>query len=168
MANVDKKIQEVAQIKEKLSRAKSLVVVDYRGIKVSEDTELRKALREAGVEYKVIKNNLVVRACEGTEFEPLTKDLIGPSAFAFGYEDAVSAAKILKDMSAKYKAIEFKAGVVEGQYYGAEDMLKIASIPAREVLIAKFMGSIKSPLSNLAYMLAAIAKKKEEEASVEA
>lgn len=98
MANVDKKIKAVEEIKEKLSRAKSLVVVDYRGIKVSEDTELRKALREAGVEYKVIKNNLVKNdACEGTEFEALKKDLVGPGAFAFGYDDPITPAKILKE-----------------------------------------------------------------------
>lgn len=162
MSNLEKKKQAVLEIKDKLSRAKSVVVVNYLGIKVDEDTELRKALREAGVEYKVLKNNLVLRACEDTEFEPLKADLVGPNAFAIGYDDAVAPAKILKDMSKKIPAIEFKSGVVEGEYYGAEDMLKVASIPSRDELIAKFLGSIKSPISNLAYVLSSIAEQKSE------
>lgn len=162
MSNIDKKIQAVQEIKDKLSKAKSVVVVNYLGIKVEEDTELRKALREAGVEYKVFKNNLVLRACEDTDFASLKDDLVGPNAFAIGYEDAVAPAKVLKDMSKKISAIEFKSGVVEGEYYGAEDIVKIASIPSRDELIAKFLGSIKSPVSNLAYVLSSIAEKKAE------
>lgn len=162
MPNIDKKIQDVQAIKEKLSRAKSLVVVNYLGTKVEEDAQLRKELREAGIEYKVIKNNLVRRACEGTAYESLVKDLVGANAFAFGYDDAVLSAKLLKGISKKFPKIEFVSGVVDGEYYDAKMLDKLADIPSRDELIAKFLGSIQSPISNFAYVLSAIADKKEE------
>lgn len=163
--NFENKQEVVTEIREKLERAQSLVLVDYMGINVEEATELRNACREAGVEYKVYKNNLVKLAAEGTQFSDLAKDLTGPNAFAFGYEDPVTPAKVLKGVCEKTKALELKSGVVEGQYFDREGIKVIAEIPSREVLIAKFLGSINSPLSNFAYLLSNIAEQKETQES---
>ena len=159
--NFDKKKLIVQEIKEKFEQAKSVVVVDYRGLKVEEATELRKIFREAGVDYKIYKNNLVKLALEGTAFETLANDLTGPNAIAFGYEDPVVPAKILKDFSKDHKNLELKSGVIESVYYDLDGIKAIADIPSREVLIAKFLGSIKSPVSNFAYLLQNIIDKQE-------
>lgn len=159
--NFDKKKLIVQEIKEKFEQAKSVVVVDYRGLKVEEATELRKIFREAGVDYKIYKNNLVKLALEGTAFETLANDLTGPNAIAFGYEDPVVPAKILKDFSKDHKHLELKSGVIESVYYDLDGIKAIADIPSREVLIAKFLGSIKSPVSNFAYLLQNIIDKQE-------
>ncbi|QEK11157.1 50S ribosomal protein L10 [Crassaminicella thermophila] len=163
-SNLDVKKQIVEEIKEKFSKAQSAVIVDYRGLTVEEVTELRKQMREAGVEYKIYKNTLMRLAVKDTDFESLTADLTGPNAVAFGYEDPVTPARILNDFAKEHKALELKSGVVEGQYYDIETIKQIAEIPSREVLLAKFLGSIKSPLSNLAYLLQAIADKNGAEA----
>jgi large subunit ribosomal protein L10 len=158
-SNLETKKQVVEEIKEKFSKAQSAVVVNYRGLTVEEATELRKNMREAGVEYKVYKNTLMRLAVKETAFEPLTSDLTGPNAVAFGYEDPVTPAKILNDFAKEHENLELKSAVVEGQYYGVDTIKEIAEIPSREVLLAKLLGSIKSPLSNLAYLLQAIADK---------
>lgn len=150
----------VEEIKDKLSRAQSAVVIDYMGINVIEADEMRKQLREAGVDYKVYKNTLVKRAVEGTPFADLAQVLEGPSAFAFGYEDATAPAREINSVIKKINKMEFKAGVVEGQFYDKEGILAIAQLPSREELLAKFLGSIKSPVSSLAYTLQAIADQK--------
>ena len=150
----------VEEIKEKLSRAQSAVVIDYMGIDVVEADAMRKQLREAGVDYKVYKNTLVKRAIEGTQFEGLAEVLEGPSAFAFGYEDATAPARELNSVIKKINKMEFKAGVVEGQFYDKDGITIIAQLPSRDELIAKFLGSIKSPVSSLAYTLQAIADQK--------
>lgn len=159
--NFDKKKLIVQEIKEKFEQAKSVVVVDYRGLKVEEATELRRIFREAGVDYKIYKNNLVKLALEGTSFETLANDLTGPNAIAFGYEDPVVPAKILKDFAKDHKNLELKSGVIESEYYDLDGIKAIADIPSREVLIAKFLGSIKSPVSNFAYLLQNIIDKQE-------
>ena len=150
----------VEEIKEKLSRAQSAVVIDYMGINVVEADAMRKQLREAGVDYKVYKNTLVKRAIEGTQFGGLAEVLEGPSAFAFGYEDATAPARELNSVIKKINKMEFKAGVVEGQFYDKDGITTIAQLPSRDELIAKFLGSIKSPVSSLAYTLQAIADQK--------
>lgn len=157
--NLELKKQVVAEIKEKFEKAQSVVVVDYRGLKVEEADALRKAFREAGVDYKIYKNNLTKLALEGTTFESIAQDLTGPNAIAFGYGDPVVPAKIVKDFAKDHKNLEFKSGVVEGKYCDLETIKAIADIPSREVLIAKFLGSIKSPVSNFAYLLQAIVDK---------
>ncbi len=162
-ANFEAKKVLVAEIHEKLNDAKSLVLVDYMGIDVEEATQLRKECREAGVDYKVYKNNLVKRALEGTGFEEIDKDLTGPNAFAFSYEDATAPARILKKFAKDSKSLELKSGIIDGVYYDVAGIEKIADIPSREVLLSKILGSIKSPLSNFAYLLKAIADKKAEE-----
>ena len=159
--NLELKKQVVAEIKEKFEKAQSVVVVDYRGLKVEEADALRKAFREAGVDYKIYKNNLTKLAIEGTAFEVIGQDLTGPNAIAFGYGDPVTPAKIVKDFAKDHKNLEFKSGIIESKYCDLEAIKEIADIPSRDVLIGKFLGSIKSPISNLAYLLQAIVDKNE-------
>ena len=150
---------KVNEIKEKLEKAASVVMVDARGLTVEQDTALRKQLRDAGVDYKVYKNTMMHFAIQGTEFEGLDEYLAGPSAFAFSYEDATAGASILNKVAKDVKELEFKAGVVEGVVYDAEGMKKIADIPSRDVLLSKLLGSFKSPLSSFARVIDQIAKK---------
>ncbi len=158
MAKVELKQPIVQEISETIKDAQSVVVVDYRGLTVAEDSQLRKQLREAGVVYKVYKNTLVSRAVEGTAFESLRDVLEGPSAFAVSADDATAPARILSEFAKKAPKLEIKAGVVEGTYYDAEGMKAIATIPSREVLISKLLGSLQSPITNLARVLNQIAE----------
>ncbi len=161
MAKIEQKQVIINEIKEKLERATSLVMVDARGLTVEEDTALRKKLREAGVDYKVYKNTMVHFAIQGTQFEGLDQYLEGPSTFAFSYEDATAGANILNATAKDVKALEFKAGVVEGVVYDAAGIKVIADIPSREVLLSKLLGSFKSPMSSFARVIDQIAKKGE-------
>ena len=122
---------------------------------------MRKKLREADVDYTVYKNTLVNRAIEGTEYEALAEVLEGPSGFAFSYDDATAPARVLNDAMKEYKKMEFKGGIIEGEYYDKENIEKIAAIPSRDVLISKFMGSIQSPMANFARVVSQIAEQKE-------
>ena len=152
-------VSEGAQeISENIKDAQSVVVVDYRGLTVAEDTQLRKALREAGVSYKVYKNTLVNRAIAGTEFESLKESLEGPSAFAISKDDAIAPARILAKFAKTAPALEIKAGVVEGTFYDANGMKAIANVPSREELLSKLLGSLQSPITNLARVLNQIAE----------
>ena len=162
MAKVEIKKPIVDEIKELLDGAKTAVVVDYRGLTVEQDTNLRRELREAGVVYKVYKNTMINFAIEGTEFESLKDILEGPTAIAISKEDATAPARILKGVFDRYKKMSFKAGVVEGNFYDQEAIKEIANIPSRDVLIAKFMGSIQSPVSKLVRTFQAIADDKQE------
>ena len=157
-ANFENKKVVVSEIEELAKNAKSIVLVDYRGLTVAEDTQLRKALREAGVTYKVYKNTLVSRAVEGTEFEGLREVLEGPSAFAISTEDATAPARILAKFAKTAPKLEMKAGVVEGTFYDAEGIKAIASVPGREELLSKLLGSLQSPITNLARVLNQIAE----------
>lgn len=162
-SNLEMKKAIVEEIKEKLNNAKSLILSDYRGLNVEETTELRKQFREAGIDYKIYKNNLVKIALEGTDYESLTEDLKGPNAIAFAYEDPVVPAKIIKDFSEDHENLQLKTGIIEGDYFDAEKMAKIAEIPSKDELIVKFLGSIKSPVNNFVYLLSNLAEEKEEE-----
>lgn len=150
----------IDEIKEKLSRAQSAVVIDYMGTSVAEADAMRKKLREANVDYTVYKNKLIERAIQGTEFEGLKDVLSGPSAIAISYEDAVAPAKVLNGIIKEYKKMEFKAGIIEGTLYDAKGVTAIAALPSREELIAKFMGSIQSPVSKLVRTFQAVADAK--------
>ena len=161
MAKVELKQPIVDEIKELLDGAKTAVLVDYRGLTVEEDTNLRKQLREAGVVYKVYKNTMVNFAIQGTEFESLAGHLEGPTAIAVSKDDATAAARVLFNFSKEAEALELKAGVVEGTYYDAEAIKVIATIPSREVLISKLLGSIQSPIANFARVIKQIAEKNE-------
>jgi len=152
----------IDEIKAKLERSQSAVVIDYIGISVAQADAMRKKLREANVDYTVYKNTLVKRAIKGTKYEKLAEVLDGPSAFAFGLEDAVMPARILNGIMKDYKKMEFKAGVVEGIYYDAAGIQTIAGLPSREELISKFMGSVQSPLSKAVRTFQAIADAKAE------
>ena len=156
---------KVAEIKEKLEKAQSVILADYQGLTVEEDTQLRKSLREAGVEYKVYKNTLVTIAAKELNLEGICEYLEGPVSIAFGYEDATAPARILNDFAKDYKKLELKAGIVEGEIFDKDKVEQLATIPSKEVLIAKLLGSIKSPLSNLAYLMNAIKEKKEAESA---
>lgn len=161
MPKVEQKQVVIDEIKAKLENASSIVLVDYRGLTVEEDTDLRKTLREAGVEYKVYKNTMMSFAFKGTDFEELTNHLAGPSAIAISYEDATAGPRNLNDVAKKYKALEFKAGVVDGTYYDADGMKAVAAIPPRDVLLSRLLGSFKSPMSSFARVIKQIAEKEE-------
>lgn len=162
MAKVEMKKPVVEEISELLKDAKAAVVVDYRGLTVEEDTKLRSKLREAGVVYKVYKNTMINFAVQGTEFEALAADLKGPTAIAVSKEDAAAPAKILFEFAKTAKALELKAGVVDGTYYDTKGIQVIATIPSREELLSKFLGSIQSPITNFARVIKQIAESKEE------
>ena len=158
MAKVELKQPIVTEISEAINGAASVVVVDYRGLTVAQDTELRKKLRAEGITYKVYKNTLVSRAVEGTEFESLREVLEGPSAFAISTEDATAPARVIAEFAKKAPKLEIKAGVVEGTYFDANGMKEISSIPSREVLLGRLFGSMQSPIANLARVLNQIAE----------
>ena len=161
MAIVELKQPVVAEISELLNGAASAVAVDYRGLTVAQDTELRKALREAGITYKVYKNTLIRRAAEGTDFAALDPHLEGPTAIAVSRDDATAPARILAEFAKKADKLEIKAGIVEGAYYDANGMKTIAGIPSREILLGRLLGSFQSPITNFARVLNQIAEKQE-------
>jgi len=152
----------IDEIKAKLDGAQSAVVIDYMGTTVAQADAMRKKLREANVDYTVYKNTLIKRAIEGTEFAPLADVLDGPSAIAISKDDATAPARVLKEVIDEFKKMEFKAGVVEGTFFDQNGIKEIASIPNRDVLIAKFMGSIQSPVSKAVRTFQAIADAKAE------
>lgn len=164
MAKVEIKQPIVDEIKGHIENAQSAVLVDYRGLTVEQDTKLRKSLREAGVVYKVYKNTLLKRAFEGTDFAQLNGELEGPTAVAIGIDDATAPARIISEFAKTAPALEIKAGVVEGTYYDAKGMEAIANIPSREVLISRLLGSMQSPIANLARVIKQIAEKNGEAA----
>ena len=161
MAKVELKQPIVEAIKEQLDGAKGVVLVDYRGLTVEQDTELRRALRKENVVYKVYKNTMIKRAVEGTEFEPLTADLEGPTAIAISKDDATAPGRVLVKMAKTAKALELKSGVVEGTYYDAKGMQVIATIQYREEILSKLLGSLQSPMANFARVIDQIAQSKE-------
>ena len=158
MAKVELKQPVVQEISENVKDAQSVVVVDYRGLTVAEDTQLRRELREAGVTYKVYKNTMMNFAFKDTDFESLSDVLEGPSAIAISKEDATAPARVLAKFAKDAPALEIKAGVVEGTYYDADGMKVIASVPSREELLSKLLGSIQSPIGNFARVLKQIAE----------
>ena len=148
----------IDEIKEKLDGAQSAVVIDYMGITVAQADAMRKKLREANVDYTVYKNTLVKRAIAGTEFEGLAEVLDGPSALAISKDDATAPARVLNEVIKDFKKMEFKAGVVEGTLYDVNALNELAKIPSRDVLISKLLGSLQSPITNLARVLNQIAE----------
>jgi large subunit ribosomal protein L10 len=162
MAKVELKKPVVEEISELLNGAATAVVVDYRGLTVAEDTELRKQLREAGVVYKVYKNTMINFAIKDTEFADLAQHLEGPTAIAVCKDDATAAARVLAKFAKIAEALEIKGGVVDGVYYDAAGIGQIASIPSREVLLSKLLGSMQSPVTNFARVIKQIAEKNEE------
>ena len=157
--NQEAKALVVEQIRGKLSDAKAAVLVDYRGLTVEQDTELRREMRKAGVEYKVLKNTLIKRAADELGMTEIAPFLEGPSAIAFSNTDPVAPAKILSECIKKTNKMELKAGYVEGKFCDAKALQEIAMLPSREVLIAKMLGSLNAPICNFLYAVNAIIKK---------
>lgn len=152
---------KVAEIKEKLEKAQGVVLSQYQGLNVEDDTLLRKNLREAGVEYKVYKNTLVILAARELGIEGIVTHLQGPISIAFGYEEPTVAARVLNEFAKTHKKLELKAAIIQGQVFDGAQVNELASIPPRDVLIAKLLGSFKAPISNLAYVLNSIKEQKE-------
>ena len=158
MAKVELKAPIVDEIKGYVSDAKSVVLVDYRGLTVEQDTRLRKELREAGVVYKVYKNTMLHLAFDGTDYAQLDKDLEGPTAIAFGIEDETAPARILNKFSKEAEALQIKSGVVDGEYYDEAGVKVLATIPSKDELISKLLGSLQSPITNFARVVKQIAE----------
>lgn len=160
---VELKKQTVTEIADKLRDSKSTIVVDYRGLTVGQVTELRKQLREAGVDFKVYKNSLTRRATEQVGLEGLNEHLTGPNAIAFSAEDVVAPAKILNDFAKKNEKLEIKAGVIEGNITSLEDVKALAELPSREGLLSMLLSVLQAPIRNLALATKAVADQKEEQ-----
>ena len=159
MAKIEEKKPIVAEISEYIKDAQSVIAVDYRGLTVAQDTELRKSLREAGVVYKVYKNTFLTRAFEGTDFAQLDGVLEGPTAVAISKDDATAPARVIAKFAKTAPAIEIKAGIVEGKFYDAAGMAVISQIPSREELLSRLLGSMQSPITNFARCIKQIAEK---------
>lgn len=164
MSNViEAKAQHVDVISEQLKNSVSTVLVDYRGLSVSEMTELRKQLREAGVEFKVYKNTMTRRAAEKAELGEIKEFLTGPNAIAFSNEDVIAPAKIIHEFSKKHEALEIKAGVIEGSFAPAEDVESIAVLPNKDGLVSMLLSVLQAPVRNFAYAVKAVGEQKEDE-----
>ena len=154
--NFENKKLVVAEIKQKLEAAQSVVLYDYRGLTVAEVTELRNLCRAQGVEYCVLKNTMVTLAAAELNIEGLDEYLKGPTAVAFGMTDAVAPAKILTEYVKKIRKTQIKGGVVDGTVIDVKGVAALAELPPKEVLIAKMMGSLNAPISNCVGIMAAI------------
>ncbi len=149
----EQKQQIVEEIKQKVQNAKSLVLVDYKGLNVKNDTEMRTKMREADVEYKVLKNRLVKIALNQLGYTDFDKDLEGTTAFAFANSDPTAAAKIIKESIAKYNKMKIKSGMIEGKPISQEEVIALAELPSKEVMVATVLGVLMSPITGLARVL---------------
>lgn len=150
---LEQKKQVVAELTEKIKSAQSFILADYRGLTVEQDTELRNALRKAGVEYKVVKNTLTGLAMKESGLEGLDPYLNGPTSMALSSTDAVAPAKVLSEYAKKFEHLELKIGVVEGKVIDLDGIKALAELPSREVLIAKVLGGFNAPISGLVNVL---------------
>ncbi|WP_071130884.1 50S ribosomal protein L10 [Enterococcus timonensis] len=164
-AAIAKKASLVDQVAEKFSQSASVVIVDYRGLTVAEVTELRKQLREAGVEMKVIKNGILSRAAEQAGLKGLGEVFTGPTAVAFSNEDVVAPAKIMDEFASKAKALEIKGGVIENKVASIEQIQALAKLPSREGLLSMLLSVLQAPVRNVAYAVQAVVESKEEPAA---
>ena len=156
---LEQKQQAVAELTDLIKASVAGVVVNYQGIKVDDDTKMRKALREAGVKYMVLKNSITGRACEAAGYASLKENLNGMTAIAVSEKDPVAAAKVLKEYADKIESFQILSGYVDGAILDADGINALADVPSKEVLIAKFLGSIRSPLYKFAYAVKAVADK---------
>jgi large subunit ribosomal protein L10 len=150
---LEQKKQVVLGLTDKIKSAQSIVLADYRGLTVEQDTALRNALRAAGVEYKVVKNTLTSLAMKASGLEDLEGYLSGPTAMAISSTDAVAPAKILAEYAKKFDKLELKGGVVEGKVIDVDGIKALAELPSREVLIAKVLGGFNAPISGFVNVL---------------
>lgn len=170
------KVAAVAEMADKLRRGEGVILTDYRGLNVKAMTELRAKLREAGVEYAVVKNTLALRAAQAAEIEGLEEYLTGPTAIAFAYEDPAAAAKVLSEFAKTNNALEIKGGLLGKQVIDAEGVKALAALPGREELLAQVLRGMQAPIAGLVgvlqgtlrqlvYALEAVRKQKEETAA---
>lgn len=155
-AKLQSKQAAVADVVDKMKRAQCMIVLDYRGLTVEEVTNLRSQFRQAGVEYKVIKNNMLKRAADELKIEGVDEYFKGPSAVAFGYEDPVAPAKILCKFVKDANKTEIKGGILDGKVMDAAGITSLSKLPSKEELIAKMLGSMNAPVTNFVGVLAAI------------
>ncbi len=166
------KVAMIAALKETMKNAKGAVLTDYRGIKVAQDTKLRRKMREAGVQYSVIKNNMASIAAQEAGIEGLDDYLKGPLAMVSSDKDPVAAAKLISEFIKENRIMEIKGGLVEGKVIDADGVKALANLPSREVLLARLLGSMQSPITgfvtvlqgnirNLVYALDAVRQQKE-------
>jgi large subunit ribosomal protein L10 len=160
---IEKKTKVVDEIAAKLSESQSTIVVDYRGLTVSEITELRKELREADVEFKVYKNSMVRRATAATDLSGIDEQLVGPTAIAFSKNDVIAPAKILNNFAKKHVALELKAGVIEGRVATLDEVKALAALPSRDGLLSMLLNVMQAPIRNFALATKAVAEQKEEQ-----
>ena len=164
---LEQKKAVVADLVEKMKRAQSGVVVQYQGITVDNDTKMRAAFRKAGVDYMVVKNTLIGRACDEVGYGEMKESLNGMSAIAFGYDDPIAPAKIAKEYADKVQTFEIKCGFLDTAVVSADTVKALADIPSREVLLARFLGSIQGPISGFARAIQAVIDSKGGEAAAE-
>ncbi len=160
---IEQKKQVVDEITEKFRASQTSVVVDYRGLDVAEVTELRKQLREAGIDFKVYKNSMARRAVEAAELNDLSDVLVGPTALAFSNDDVVAPARILNDFAKKHEALEIKGGVIEGKVATLDQIKELADLPNYEGMVSMLLSVLTAPVRNFAYAAKAIAEQKEEQ-----
>lgn len=164
-AAIAKKAGLVDEVTEKFKAASSVVVVDYRGLTVEEVTNLRKQLRDANVEMKVIKNSILSRAAKQAGLEGMEEVFTGPTAVAFSNEDVVAPAKIMDEFAKDAKALEIKGGVIEGKVSSIEEITALAKLPSREGLLSMLLSVLQAPVRNVAYAVNAVAESKEGDAA---
>jgi large subunit ribosomal protein L10 len=158
---LEEKSQAVAEVTEKLKGYSCTIVTDYRGLTVAQVTELRKKLREAGIEFQVLKNTLARRATANAELSDLDAHLTGPTAIAFSKDDVVAPAKILTEFAKKNDALKVKGGVVEGKVVGVDQLQALANLPSREGLLSMLLSVLQAPMRNFALAVKAVAEKQE-------
>lgn len=161
-AIIAKKAEQVELIAEKMKAAASIVVVDSRGLTVEQDTNLRRSLRESDVEFKVIKNSILIRAAEKAGLEDLKELFAGPSAVAFSNEDVIAPAKVISDFAKDAEALEIKGGSVDGKFTSVEEINALAKLPNKEGMLSMLLSVLQAPVRNVAYAVKAVAEKDEE------
>ncbi|HFV2526655.1 TPA: 50S ribosomal protein L10 [Streptococcus agalactiae] len=161
-AIIAKKAEQVELIAEKMKAAAIIVVVDSRGLTVEQDTNLRRSLRESDVEFKVIKNSILIRAAEKAGLEDLKELFVGPSAVAFSNEDVIAPAKVISDFAKDAEALEIKGGSVDGKFTSVEEINALAKLPNKEGMLSMLLSVLQAPVRNVAYAVKAVAEKDEE------
>lgn len=162
-ATIAKKAEAVKNVNEMLTNAETAIVVDYRGLTVAEVTDLRKQLRDAGIKMMVIKNKILERAVEGTDYEDLKSTFVGPTAVAFSDEDAIAPAKILKKFADDHEALEIKGGFIEKKVQTLDKINEYATLPSREDLLSMLASALQDPMRKIARAVKVVADKKSEE-----
>lgn len=164
MSNViEEKKQVVEEITEKFKSSQTTVLVNYRGLDVAAVTDLRKQLRDAGVDFKVYKNTMSRRAADAAELSDITESLVGPTAIAFSDDDVIAPAKILNNFAKDNEALEIKGGIIEGEIATLEQIQELADLPGYEGMVSMLLSVLQAPIRNLAYATKAIADEKEEQ-----